>query len=87
MVIGYSFGDDHINAAIRSTVVDGNLKLFIVDPLGVDVLDKSEGAAIHDPGELAKELWPHVIGSSRRSLREIFGTDRAEHAKVMRFFE
>lgn len=37
------------------------------------------------PDALARDLWPTVRGSSQRSLGETFGTDRAEHAKVMRF--
>lgn len=86
MVIGYSFGDDHINGQILNAAATGNLKVFIIDPDGVDVLDKNRGAMIHSPGDLAKKLWPHVIGASRRSLKEIFGSDRAEHAKVLRFF-
>lgn len=86
MVIGYSFGDDHINAMIRAAVTDHKTDLFVIDPLGVDVMDKNRNALIHRPDELAAALWPRVIGSSRRSLREIFGHDRAEHAKVMRFF-
>jgi hypothetical protein len=39
MVIGYSFSDVHINKAIGDGVERG-LKLFIIDPCGVDVLDK-----------------------------------------------
>jgi hypothetical protein len=38
MVIGYSFGDAHINTAIREGVERG-LKLFIIHPRGIDVLD------------------------------------------------
>jgi hypothetical protein len=86
MVIGYSFGDDHINTAISDAAAGTNLGIFVIDPLGVDVIDKNRDAVIHAPDQLASELWPRVIGSSRRSLREIFGTDRVEHSKVMRFF-
>ncbi len=86
MVIGYSFGDDHINEMIREAVTNHKLGLFVIDPLGVDVIDKNRNAQIHDPDVLAKDMWPQMIGSSRRSLREIFGSDRAEHGKVMRFF-
>lgn len=86
MVIGYSFGDDHINEMIREAVTTHNVGLFVIDPLGVDVMDKNRNAQIHDPDALAKALWPRVVGSSRRSLREIFGSDRAEHGKVTRFF-
>jgi hypothetical protein len=87
MVIGYGFGDDHINQAIVSAAQRDNLRVFIIDPLGVDVLDANRRAAMHTPGPVAGELNPHVIGASRRTLREIFGSDKVEYAKVMRFFD
>jgi hypothetical protein len=37
MVIGYGYNDSHINDAIGRAVERG-LKLFIVDPLGMEVL-------------------------------------------------
>jgi len=84
MVIGYSFGDGHINVAIRDAVVKGTLNLFIIDPHGVDVLKENPLAP---PGNLPGTLQPQWIGASRRTLREIFGGDMVEHGKVMRFFE
>lgn len=86
MVIGYGFGDDHINGLLREAAVTGAVKVFVIDPLGVDVMDKNKDATLYAPDELANDLWPCVIGSSRRSLREIFGGDYAEHGKLMRFF-
>jgi hypothetical protein len=83
MVIGYSFGDEHINVAIRDGAEKGTLKLFIIDPYGVDVLKKNRLAP---PGYMFEKLQPHLIGASRRTLREIFGRDPVEHGKVMRFF-
>jgi hypothetical protein len=32
-------------------------------------------------------LNPHIIGASRRPLNSIFGNDRVEFSKLMRFFE
>lgn len=110
MVIGYSFTDGHINQIIRAGAENG-LRIFIVDPLGVDVLnpfgESVSAADVHRIGANASArqlrlfvdesnsaiarvevlLAPHVIGASRRSLKEIFGGDRVEHAKLMRFFE
>lgn len=40
MVLGYSFRDEHINDAIAAAADSGSLRLFIIDPDGVDVLDK-----------------------------------------------
>jgi len=83
MVIGYSFGDEHINVAIRDAAEKGTLKLFLIDPSGVDVLTKNRLAP---PGYMFEKLQPHLIGASRRLLSEIFGGDMVEHGKVMRFF-
>ena len=86
MVIGYSFGDHHINEAIAEAADRSTIRLFIIDPLGVDVLDKNRNAPIPGPDPLFTRLQAHIVGASRRTVREIFGNDRVEHAKVMRFF-
>lgn len=85
MIIGYSFGDDHINRTIVEGVKTGVLKIFIIDPIGLDVLDRNRHAQIYTPSELFSDLWPNLAGASRRSLREIFGDDLVEHRKIMRF--
>jgi len=86
MVIGYSFSDDHINQAIGEAADRGTLRVFIADPLGIDVLDKNRKAAIYSPDPLFTRLQPHLIGASRRPVQEIFGADRVEHGKAMKFF-
>jgi len=86
MVIGYSFGDEHINNAMGEAAEHETLRLFIIDPSGVDVLEKSNPLATLFPGSPLARLHSCVIGASRRPLREIFGGDLVEHAKVMRFF-
>jgi SIR2-like protein len=86
MVIGYSFGDEHINETIISAANGGQLEIYIIDSLGIDVLDKNRLHPIYTPGPLITNLGPRVIGASRRTLREIFGSDHVEHAKVMSFF-
>jgi len=86
MVIGYSFSDDHINSTIADAAERGGLRLFIVDLLGVDVLDEHRLNPIYVPGRLLVRLQTSVIGASRSTVREIFGGDDVEHAKVLRFF-
>lgn len=86
MVIGYSFNDEHINDILYEAAARGQMKLFIIDPSGVGVLDKNASHAIPSQHRLVAELGPHVIGASRRTMREIFGADHVEHAKVMSFF-
>jgi hypothetical protein len=36
LVIGFGFNDRHINSTILKAAEGGMLKMFIVDPLGVD---------------------------------------------------
>jgi hypothetical protein len=42
-VIGYGFGDDHINAHLKEAVEDSGLKMYVIDPRGrgVGVGDES----------------------------------------------
>lgn len=85
MVIGYGFGDDHINQMILGAAAGGQLTVFIVDPLGLDVIDENRSHPIYMPGALISILGPVVRGVSRRSLREIFSADPIEHAKLGAF--
>jgi hypothetical protein len=77
MVIGYGFGDSHINDAI----VDGlnaGLKLFVVDPYALDVIKK-------DP-RIDGAPRTQFIGMSTRPLKGTFGGDRYGHAELSKFF-
>jgi len=50
------------------------MRLFILDPRGVDVLGgPNRPLTIFYPGSPFAGLESSVIGASRRSLREIFG--------------
>jgi hypothetical protein len=83
MVIGYSFSDAHINTVIGEGVERG-LKIFIIDPDGVDVLAKQTFDG--DEEKYMKKLNPNIIGASRRLLTSIFGGDVVEYGRVMKFF-
>jgi hypothetical protein len=65
------------------------LKLFMVDSLGVDVIDKRDNRAQipERTTDLMQELMRCIIGASRRPLSEIIDTDAVEREKVIRFFE
>jgi hypothetical protein len=87
MVIGYGFGDQHINETI-GTAAEKGLQIFIIDPAGADVLDKRDRRA-QTPQPIdnfMEKLMPRVIGASRRPLLTTFSTDGVEYDKVMRFF-
>jgi hypothetical protein len=88
MVIGYSFSDPHINDAIQAAAAKGT-KIFIMDTLGVDVIDKRNARAQIPEAvtDLMQALMPRIMGASRRPLREVIDSDLVENEKVMRFFE
>ncbi len=82
MVIGYSFGDPHINEIIVNGVKCG-LQLFIIDLNGVDVI----GCRSNISRDNVSLLKNSVIGASRRPLRTTFGgEDMVEFRKINRFF-
>jgi hypothetical protein len=79
MVIGYGYNDPHINDAISNGAAQG-LKLFIVDPAGMDVLTRP--VAYHFGSAVPRS----VIGVSERPLSATFNNDRIEHGNLTRFF-
>ncbi len=82
MIIGYSFGDTHINQMIFSGIEAG-LKIFIIDPLGVDVIGSNPSRPLN-PGFLIRNS---IIGASRRPLlNTLSGRDMVELNKINRFF-
>ncbi len=90
VVIGYGFRDEHINRIIIRAARDCGLRMFVVDPAGADIAwrvnpSRGPGASIGAESDLEAAFKQAVQGASRRSLREIFGGDRVEHAKLMRF--
>ncbi len=82
MSIGYGFQDSHINKELLKAC-EGNARLFIIDPLGVEVLNRTRNSPIPDWSPLRDFL----IGASRRSLSETFVPGSAELSKVLRFFD
>ncbi len=86
MIIGYGFRDDHINQALLHATEKHGLKIFIIDPAGVDILDRRP-KGIPGPPTPLMAMQPQVIGASRRRLLDTFGGDDVEHARVMKFFD
>jgi len=90
MVIGYGFRDQHINQVLMRAISGSYLKIFTIAPEGASLamsINPTDQAAVRAPSDLEKMFERGLIGSSRRSLREIFGSDSIEFNKVMRFFE
>jgi hypothetical protein len=86
MIIGYSFSDVHINQAIIEAAKQKAIGIFIVDPAGVDVLNKQNPRHMQYQTELVEALNPRIIGASRRPFLSAFATDRVEFDRLLRFF-
>jgi len=84
VIIGYSFRDPHINRHLYEAA-KGGLKVFIVDPRGIDVLSDDIRYPQDNPMPLREALSRSIFGASRRPLSATFGGDRVEHAKILRF--
>lgn len=82
MVVGYGFADEHVNAVLLEAANNHNLKMFIVDPLGVEACQENRTAMVRGPNRFQGS----IIGASRRTLRDILGSDQVERTKVDRFF-
>lgn len=82
MIIGYSFGDTHINQMIFAGVEAG-LKIFIVGPEGADAIGSNKSRPLN-PGFSIRNA---IIGASRRPLlATLSGRDMVENNKINRFF-
>lgn len=82
VVIGYGFGDDHINKAILDSAAKGSLSMFVVDPCGRDLLVKQGGAIIPPPEPLRDDI--PSLGESRRPLSTTFLNDQLERDALYR---
>ena len=74
MVIGYGFGDPHINQMIeRAADKNPTMLLFAVDPRGRSIL----------PARISQI---DAAGTSRPLLKDTFAGNEAERLKLMSFF-
>jgi len=83
MIIGYGFGDEHINRMFVEAAKAG-ARFFIVNPMGTSMLFTPIA-----PGTSGLNLSEHMaqqtIGASRRGLSSTFSTDSVEFIKLNRF--
>jgi hypothetical protein len=59
------------------------MKLFIIDPEGVDAVDRPKSRNLHNFGSSPQSSF---IGASRRDFLTTLSRDTVERSKVMRFF-
>lgn len=87
VIIGYSFNDDHINQYLIKAVSVGT-RLFIIDPMGVDIIDKRAKGVGHIPEPSTPFmdcLVDAIDGASRRDLIRTFSGDDIEYGKIHHF--
>jgi hypothetical protein len=85
VIIGYSFHDEHINNDLMDAAASG-ARFFIIDPAGVDIIDKRKLAQIPQPREpLMEALMECIDGASRRPLLDTFSRDDNERRKLDHF--
>jgi hypothetical protein len=89
MVIGYGFGDTHINKLLIRAAQCG-MQMFVIDPKGSDLArslnSTRTGANVIDSTAEEALFEECLIGASRRTLRDIFDADVVEQKKLERFF-
>lgn len=73
LIIGYGFGDPHINRLIGDAVSDTGLRVFIVSPTPADSVKQRLLEA--DSG---RSIWPGLAGYYPANLSEVFPADQSE---------
>ena len=81
----YGFRDKHVNDVLEEAANARTIRLFVVDPNGMDAMDMWRHAHIPGSQSFRNSLWSVLHGCSRRSLDATFSRDAVEHSKLMRF--
>jgi hypothetical protein len=84
VVVGYSFGDEHINKMILEAAGHGSLKMFVVHPRGRGILVKQGAAQIPPPEPLRDDI--PSLGESTRPPSSTFRDDELERDLLYRIF-
>jgi hypothetical protein len=76
LCVGYSFSDDHINAAIRAGVKTG-LQLYVLSPESPDGL----AARLKTRGEEGEIIWRGLAGYFQTDFKTLFPADQSTTAE------
>jgi hypothetical protein len=80
MIVGYGFGDEHVNAIIRDAIEHHDLKVFVWDcgpNLRQRILAAPHGSAI----------WSGLLSTATRQMIEVFPSNQAETQEYLRIME
>jgi hypothetical protein len=83
LIIGYGFGDDHINSIISEAVRDHGLKIYVISPDSPkDFRDK-----LFNKDKLGKDIWKGISGYFPYRLEDIFPKNLPETQTSRNFFD
>ncbi len=80
MIVGYGFGDEHVNAVMADAVENHGLRIFIWDTAPA-LMDRVR-AAPH-----GAQIWKGVLSTASRPMIEVFPSNQAETAEYRRVLE
>ena len=80
LIVGYGFGDEHINAAIADAVKSCGLQVFIWD-------SRQDLRAHMDRVPHGADIWSGLISISSRKLHEVFPSNQAITEEYRRICE
>jgi len=75
LIIGYSFRDEHINKVLQNGVKNHNLRLYVVDPLGLQEFKEK----LNDNKYYTEYLWSALYGYFPYILKDRFTYDTIQH--------
>lgn len=73
LVIGYGFGDDHINEIIANAIKKYGLKIYVISPESVESFRE-----ILDSQPFGNEIWEALSGYYPYTLLQMFPTDGSQ---------
>jgi len=82
LIIGYGFGDDHINGIISNAVRNRELKIYIISP---DSPEKFKKKLDEKPG-LILNIWQEMSGYFQSNLNDIFPEDIDKYKAIRQNF-
>ncbi len=80
-VIGYGFGDEHINEIIADSIMNYNLKLYVLNPCNPEIFKDNLHSDKISRGEI---LWSGLAGYYPYSLLEVFSGSGTVEYKLIR---
>ena len=82
LIIGYGFGDDHINRIISKSMRDNELKIYIISPESPEEFKKK----LFEINNFGKDIWQGISGYFSYSLNEICPQELEKNQAIKKDF-